>query len=169
MVPRRSWSHKTQDECFPCCKEGHTLVIHLLLQQEVKWVSVEQIKFWKSLTHLWAPLFRSYLEDRIYLNDRLQLFPNGTSVIHVPNVNDTKDLISTHLAVIGDYVASCITLVSPNRVPAGNEYHVSHYHWYLCPGLYQLLLQPGMYLNGAKTNGFEVFVHNDKEEYILLY
>ena len=99
----------------------------------------------------------------------MQLFPNGTSVIHVPNVNDTKDLISTHLAVIGDYVASCITLVSPNRVPAGNEYHVSHYHWYLCPGLYQLLLQPGMYLNGAKTNGFEVFVHNDKEEYILLY
>ena len=61
----------------------------------------------------------------------MQLFPNGTSFIHVPNRDDTKDRISTHLAVIGDYVASCITLVSPNKVPAGNEYHVSHFLWYL--------------------------------------
>ena len=38
--------------------------------------------------------------------------------------NLTKDMLSTHIAVIGDYVASCITFSYPNRVPAGNKYHV---------------------------------------------
>ena len=40
-------------------------------------------------------------------------------------LNSTMDRLYTHLAVIGDYVASCITLVSPSRVPAGKAYHVS--------------------------------------------
>ena len=36
----------------------------------------------------------------------------------------TRDLVINHLVPIGDYVASCITFTPPNRVPAGNEYHV---------------------------------------------
>ena len=39
--------------------------------------------------------------------------------------NLTEDILSTHIAVIGDYVASCITFSYPNRVPAGNKYHVA--------------------------------------------
>ena len=39
--------------------------------------------------------------------------------------NSTEDMLSTHIAVIGDYVASCITFSYPNRVPAGNKYHVT--------------------------------------------
>ena len=39
--------------------------------------------------------------------------------------NFTDDVLFTHLAVIGDYVALCLTFLSPNGVPAGNDYHVS--------------------------------------------
>ena len=46
------------------------------------------------------------------------------------NSNLTKGVLFTHLAVIGDYVASCITFTSPNTVPAGNKYHVT-YHKYV--------------------------------------
>ena len=38
--------------------------------------------------------------------------------------NLTEDMLSTHIAIIGDFVASCITFSYPNRVPAGNKYHV---------------------------------------------
>ena len=82
--------------------------------------------------------------------------------------NLTEDMLyTTHIAVIGDYVASCITFSKPNRVPAGNKYHVP-----LSCSCYEncttqpFLFQPGMYLNGNSADGFEVFVHNRDEEII---
>ena len=41
-------------------------------------------------------------------------------------LNSSKDRLYTHLAVIGDYEASCLTFISPSRVLAGNENHVCH-------------------------------------------
>ena len=41
--------------------------------------------------------------------------------------NFSTELVFTHLAVIAEYMASCITFRSPNRVPAGNNYHVCNY------------------------------------------
>ena len=53
--------------------------------------------------------------------------PKATST----GLNDSQintishDLMHTHLAVIGDYMASCITFAPPDRVPAGDEHHVN--------------------------------------------
>ena len=40
-------------------------------------------------------------------------------------LDSSKDRVYSHLAVIEDYVASCITFISPSRVPAGKHHHVS--------------------------------------------
>ena len=39
-------------------------------------------------------------------------------------LDSSKDRLYSHLAVIEDYVASCITFISPSRVPAGKHHHV---------------------------------------------
>ena len=40
-------------------------------------------------------------------------------------LNSTKDRLYSHIAVIGNYVASCITFISPSKVPAGKMHNVS--------------------------------------------
>lgn len=72
---------------------------------------------------------RTYEKEKLYLNDKAS--------------NVSKDLAFTHMAVFNtfydwgnfgvrdrDFVASCITLMPPTTVPAGNKYNVTLI--YLC-------------------------------------
>ena len=53
-------------------------------------------------------------------NDGRYMLKNGSRYL-----DSSKDRIYySHLAVIEDYLASCITFISPSRVPAGKHHHV---------------------------------------------
>ena len=93
-------------------------------------------------------------------------------------LNSSKDRLYYHLAVIEDYVASCFTFTSPSRVPAGKHHHVSMPYNCDIENIMKInqykstvtntyinisFLQPGMYLNGEDSGGFEVFVHNNRQ------
>ena len=67
-------------------------------------------------------MLRSYKKEEIFTNK---------------NINVSKDVAFKHMAVfevtynwgwgdvtVREYVASCVTLTPPNRVPAGNTYNV---------------------------------------------
>ena len=92
---------------------------------------------------------RSYKQERLYMNGgfayvstnpaswtkRAISYDNGTVMKDTDGrymlkhgnqyLNSSKDRLYSHLAVIEDYVASCITFTSPSRVPAGKHHHVS--------------------------------------------
>ena len=72
----------------------------------------------------WTNMFEFELNDQgtiLLDNEGRDMLSFGSH-----NLNSSKDRLYTHLAVIGDYEASCLTFISPSRVPAGNEYHVCH-------------------------------------------
>ena len=80
--------------------------------------------FDKILSVLFLPFYRTYQKELISSNELK---------------NAGHDMVVSHLAaferlidyggrtIIKDYAASCVTLMSPDRVPPGINYHVMYY------------------------------------------
>ena len=93
--------------------------------------------------------------------------------------NERKNMVFTHLTVIEasmttlkgdievDYVQSCITFKSEERVPAGKKYNVTkifHISNTVINGT--KLFQPGIYFNATGATQVMVYVHNANQECI---
>ena len=90
--------------------------------------------------------------------------------------NVTEELVMTHFAIFEgtingfttykkDYVASCVTFTSQERVPAGRNYNVTK-HVSVEKVIHDLntLFQPSMYLNAMDASKVMVYVHNSNQE-----
>ena len=87
--------------------------------------------------------------------------------------NVSKDLVVTHLAIFErsmgtynkDYVASCVTFMSRDRVPAGINYNVTYFVIFENAKDNQgTLFQPGIYVNAFDASKVMVYVHNANQE-----